>query len=162
MMCLEEALRSGTPEVWAVSLKPEADLQMSTATALSSDLHTVPISLAPRSACCTSCSSPRAGSHSESKLFLPSEAVKMQPSCLSTLPTVQARASAMLLHKSPLYASGRRPALLSEGTTLLLLHLYGDRALLPLKLGALQAGASALPLHLLAVHAAGLAPAPGP
>ena len=61
-----------------------------------------------------------------------------------------------------MHASGPRPVLLSEGMTLLLLNLYGDRALLPLSFGALQAGASALPLHLLAVHAAGLAPAPVP
>ena len=86
----------------------------------------------------------------------------MQPSCLSNLLIVQGRASATLLHKWPLHAPGPKPVLLSEGTTLLDLHLYGDRALLSLELGALQAGASALPLHLLAVHAAGLAPAPVP
>ena len=86
----------------------------------------------------------------------------MQPSCLSTLPTVQARASAMMLHKSPLHASGPWHAVLPEGMAVLSLHFYGDRALLPLKLGALQAGASALPLHLLAMHAAGLASIKGP
>ena len=42
------------------------------------------------------------------------------------------------------------------------LHLYGDRALLSTKFSTLQAGSSALPLHLLAVHAAGLAQAPLP
>ena len=68
----------------------------------------------------------------------------------------------MLLHKLPLHASCPRMLDSLEGMLDLSLHLYGDRALLPLTVKALQAGASALPLNLLTVHAAGLAPAQGP